>query len=90
MAKTDEDLHEECMARFVELANKMKEEGVETRIVSAGLMTASAVYATYVAAGNDGGLAPSGVDKVAQAYRSQLEQVQKLKQARNESRAAEQ
>ena len=89
MAKTDDEIYDECMARFVELGNKMKEEGVETRIVSAGLMTASAVYATYVAAGNEGGLAPSGVDKVTEAYRSQLEQVQKLKQARNESRTAE-
>jgi hypothetical protein len=42
-------------------------------------MSASAFYATFVAAGNDGGLNPSGVDKVTEAYKATLERVQTYK-----------
>lgn len=80
MAKTDQETHEECMQRFIDLANAMKEEGVPTKIVSAGMMTASAIYTTYVFAGNDGRVAPSGIEKLTAAYRQQLEQVQQAKQ----------
>lgn len=79
MAKTDDELHEDCMRRFIDLANTMKDEGVETRVVSAGLMTASSVYATYLVTGNNGGLTESGVDKVTAAYRQQLEKVQQYR-----------
>ena len=82
MAKTDDDIHRECMQRFIDLANTMKEEGVDTRVVSAGLMTASAVYGSYVFAGNAGRIAPAGVDKLTLAYRRQLEQVQQAKAER--------
>jgi hypothetical protein len=80
MTKTEDDIHTECLQRFIELANSMKEDGVETRVVSAGMMTASAIYATYVFAGNDGRLAPAGVAKLADVYRDQLERVQKAKE----------
>ena len=80
MAKTDNDIHGECMQRFLDLANSMKEEGIDTRIVSAGLMTGSAVYSTYVSAGNDGLLAPEGVDTVTAAYKEQLQMVQAAKE----------
>jgi hypothetical protein len=90
MAKTDNELHEDCMQRFVELANKMKGEGIETRIVSAGMMTASALYATYVAAGNEGGLEPSGIEKLVEGYRYQVEQVQEMKKERTKQRSASQ
>ena len=76
MAKSDAENHHECMNRFVALANEMKDEGVGTHVVSAALMSASAVYATYVAGGNTGGLNPSGVDKIVEAYRHQMDQVQ--------------
>ena len=79
MATTDNDIHRECMNRFLDLANTMKKEGIDTRIVSAGLMTGSAVYSTYVAAGNDGLLAPKGVDTVTAAYKEQLQMVQTAK-----------
>ena len=72
MAKSDAEYHHECMNRFIELGNKMKEEGVGTHVVSAALMSASAVYSTYVAVGNTGGLNPSGVDKIVDAYRHQM------------------
>jgi hypothetical protein len=81
MANNEDELHHQCMQRFIDLANTMKEEKIDRRIVSAGLMTASAVYATYVFAGNDGRLAPAGVDKLAGGYRQQLEMVQEAKKA---------
>lgn len=79
MKKTDGDLHRETLNRFIDLANTVKDEGVAPRIVSASLMTASAVYATFVAAGNDGGLTDSGIEKVVDAYTGQLRQVQAMK-----------
>ena len=85
MAKSDAEYHHECMNRFIELANTLKDEGVGTHVVSAALMSASAVYATYVAVGNVGGLTPSGVDKVVDAYRHQMEQVQAARKAESEN-----
>ena len=43
------------------------------------MMSASAIYGTYAFAGNDGRLAPAGVEKMLEAYRQQLEQVQLAK-----------
>lgn len=80
MTTTDDEIHTQCMQRFIELANSMKEDGIDTRVVSAGMMTASAIYSTYVFAGNDGRLAPAGVEKLANGYRDQLERVQKAKE----------
>ena len=81
MAKTDAQQHQECMRRFIDLANEMKNEGTGTHIVSAALMSASAIYANYVATGNSGGLTDSGVDKIVDAYRHQMKQVQVAKKA---------
>ena len=50
-------------------------------------MTASGVYATYVAAGNQGTLEPSGVDKVVDVYRRTLEHHQRTKRAQIEEEA---
>ena len=86
MATTDEEVHQACMQRFIKLANEMKAEGVADRVVSSGLMTASAVYAVYTMAGNDGLLPPAGLDKVTAAYRQQLEQVQLAKKERQQQR----
>ena len=81
MSKSDVEYHHECVNRFIELANTMKNEGVNTPVISAAMMSASAVYATYVAVGNSGGLTPSGVDKVVDAYRHQMDQVQAVRRA---------
>lgn len=89
MAKTDSEIHQECMQRFIDLANTIKDEGTGINIVSAGLMTASAVYSTFVVGGNTGGLTESGVDKVAAAYKQQLEHVQRTKKAQSDMREAE-
>ena len=87
MAKIEAEVHQECMQRFIDLANVMKDEGIGTNVVSAGLMTASGIYATYAAGGNEGGLTPSGIDKVTEAYKGQLEQIQAAKKQRSETRA---
>ena len=89
MTKSDAELHQECTRRFIELANAMAKEGIASPVVSAGLMSASGVYATYIVAGNEGGLNPTGVDKVTAAYRQQLEQVQKVKREQYEKRSGE-
>ncbi|MFV0476634.1 MAG: DUF3144 domain-containing protein [Parahaliea sp.] len=79
MAASESELHQQCMQRFIELANAMKNEGVEPRVVSAALMTASGVYTTYTVAGNTGGLNDSGIAKVTDAYRQNLENIQQAK-----------
>jgi hypothetical protein len=71
--------HDACMQRFIDLANEMKNEGAPVNVVSWALMTASGIYATYSVVGNSGGLNPSGVDKVADAYRQNLLNLQQLK-----------
>ena len=90
MSKSDADMHHEILNRFIGLANDIKDEGAGTHVISAAMMTASAVYATYVAAGNEGGLNPSGVDKIVDAYRHQMEQVQVMKKAQSEQAQSEQ
>jgi len=70
--------------RFIALANEMKNEGKSQQMVNAALMSASGVYATYTAAGNDGGLTDSGVDQVVAVYKANLENVQKLKRQQSQ------
>ena len=84
---TDQASHDHCTRKFIDLANEMKGEGHDTQLVSAALMAASGIYATYVTAGNTGGLQPSGVDKVVMMYRRNLEHIQERKKA--ESAAGE-
>lgn len=76
--------HDACMQRFIDLANEMKNEGVPVNVVSWALMTASGIYATYSVVGNTGGLTESGVDKVADAYRQNLNNIQQLKRAQGQ------
>lgn len=77
----DQEKHMYCTNKFIELANELKDENIEIPLVSGALMTASCVYATFVAAGNEGALEPSGVDKVVALYRRTLEHHQKVKKA---------
>ena len=76
---SDAEKHKYCTNKFIELANQLKDEGHDITMVSGSLMTASGIYATYVAAGNNGALHPSGVDKVVTMYRRTLENHQKAK-----------
>jgi hypothetical protein len=79
MSEQQESTHDECMQRFVELANEMKDSGVPVNVVSWALMSASGMYATYSVVGNTGGLNPSGVEKVVDGYRQNLTNIQQLK-----------
>ena len=75
----DQEQHQYCTNKFIELANQLKEEKIDPALISGALMTASCVYATYVAAGNKGALEPGGVDKVVTVYRRTLEHHQVTK-----------
>jgi hypothetical protein len=83
---TDSASHNHCTHKFIALANELKEEGYDPQLVSAALMSASGIYATYLSAGNEGGLQPSGVDKVVMMYRRNLEHIQESKKAENQER----
>ena len=78
---SDQEKHQYCTNRFIELANELKDEKIDPALVSGALMTASGVYATYVAAGNTGALEPTGIDKVVDLYRRTLEHHQSVKKA---------
>ena len=77
----EQEKHQYCTNKFIELANELRGEDIDPPIVSGSMMTASGVYATYVAAGNNGALEGSGVDKVVDVYRRQLEHHQEVKKA---------
>jgi hypothetical protein len=80
------DAHNQATSEFIELANKMvNERGFEQNLVSAALMAASGVYATFIAAGNQGFLADQGVEKVATMYKNNLTYIQKRKKEELES-----
>ena len=75
------EAHNRATSAFIELANKLaKEDGQDVKIVSAALMAASGIYATFITAGNKGFLAPSGVEKIADMYKNNLGYVQQRKQ----------
>lgn len=76
---SDSEQHKMATNKFIDLANEIKNEGIDPALVSGALMTASSIYATYVAAGNSGALEPSGVDKVVDIYRRTLEHFQEVK-----------
>lgn len=72
--------HNRATTAFIDLANKLaEEEDQDVKIVSAALMAASGIYATFITAGNKGFLAPSGVDKIAEMYKNNLGYVQERK-----------
>jgi hypothetical protein len=77
--KSEAEKYQRLVNRFIALANNMKDEGLDPAMVSDALMFSSGVYATYVAAGNTGGLTETGIDKVAERYRQRLTEVQSVK-----------
>jgi hypothetical protein len=81
MTKPDAETHQQCAQRFIDLANSMKDEGTSINVVSAGMITATGLYASYVAAGNEGGLTESGIEKVAAVFKNELERIQAIKKS---------
>ena len=65
--------------QFIDLANTMKNDGKDTNMINAALMSASCTYATYATSGNDGYLKASGVDKVVALYKRNLINLQNIK-----------
>ena len=84
---SDAEQHKQATNQFIDLANVLKNQDMDPALVSGALMTASAIYATYVAAGNQGALEPSGVDKVVDLYRRTLEHFQQVKRQGLEAEA---
>jgi len=84
---SDAEQHKQATNQFIDLANELKNKDMDPALVSGALMTASAIYATYVAAGNQGALEPSGADKVVELYRRTLEHFQEVKRQGLESEA---
>lgn len=76
---SESEQHKLATNRLIDLANELKDEGIDPMVVSGSLMTASSIYATYVAAGNDGALEETGVDKVVDLYRRTLVHFQTVK-----------
>ena len=84
------DAHNQAIGEFIQLANTLvNEKGFDMKLVSAALMGASGVYATFTAAGNEGFLAPSGVDRVAEMYKRNLAYIQDRKKDELESKGLE-
>ena len=82
---SDRITHDDCTHRFIDLANELKDEGIDPQVVSAALMSASGIYVTYVGtASNEAGLEPQGVDKVVALYRRNLEHIQRRKKEESE------
>ncbi|MFK8050867.1 MAG: DUF3144 domain-containing protein [Halioglobus sp.] len=79
MAEDQNEQLQRLTTRFIELGNTLKEEGESKEVVSAAMMSASAFYATYAIAGNDGVLSDKGVQKVIEAYGGTLKRVQNYK-----------
>ena len=89
MAISENEIHGECLDRFIDLANTLKDEGIDIKIISHALMSASGTYTTYTLGGNDGGLTESGVEKVANVYKLELERIQQVKKANGAKAAVE-
>ena len=70
---------QEAINAFIDLANEMKNDGASAQFVLAALMRASAVYATYVVAGNKGALRESGIVKMKELFAKELAVIQKAK-----------
>ena len=83
----DSEKHMYCTNKFIKLANELKKEDIDATLVSGSLMTASCIYATYSAGGNNTVLKESGVDKVMQMYRRTLEHHQVVTKAQIKEQA---
>ncbi|MCB1875757.1 MAG: DUF3144 domain-containing protein [Chromatiales bacterium] len=79
----------ELVDRFIVLANEINGEKNSPYLVSAALMSASGLYATFATSGNEGYLTESGIDKVVTAYRMELVRWQAIKKAEAEKQGTQ-
>ena len=89
LSVSESEQHKLATNKFIDLANELKNDGIDPAMVSGALMTASSIYATYVAAGNNGALEESGIDKVVDLYRRTLVHFQTVKRRGLERDAGE-
>ncbi len=75
------EAHQQAVNRLIELANQMKDEGINPQVISAALMSASGLYSTFVHAGNEGYLRDSGIKKLVVAYERRVKEIQKYKKS---------
>ena len=81
MAKTESEVIQECLDKFIECANTLKDDGIAPKLVSHAMMCASTVYITYALTGNDGYLTDTDQDKVVAVYKQELQRIQAVKKA---------
>jgi len=67
--------------RFIDVANKMKDEGQQVEVVNSALMLASGIYATYSTVGNDSYLKEGGIEKVTTVFKNNLASLQQIKKS---------
>lgn len=79
------EAHNRTTSRFIDLANQIASEEGDPKLVSAALMAASGIYATFTTAGNEGFLGPGGVNQVAELYKKNLAYIQERKRAELEA-----
>ena len=79
MTKTENEVIQECLDKFIECANTLKDNGIEPKLVSHAMMCASTVYITYALAGNDGCLTDTGQDQLVAVYKQELQRIQAAK-----------
>ncbi len=73
--------HDQAVNQLIGLANQLKDNGGDIRIISAAMLTAAGIYATYAEAGPQGFLQDDGVNKLSDRFRQQLDFIQQRKKA---------
>ena len=81
---TEQEQVQDAMVQFIDLANKLKNDGSSVKVVAWGLMRAAATYCTYSAVGNNAGLTESGIEKITELFKGSLKQVTAAKQMQAE------
>ena len=84
MKKNESDVIQECLDKFIECANTLKDDGIAPKIVSHAMMCASTVYTTYALTGNEGYLSDADQNKVVSVYKQELQRIQSIKKANRE------
>ncbi len=76
----EREQHMKAINDFIHFANKMKDDGIPVKVVSSAMLSATAVYASYAVAGNEGALTDSGVEKMKDVFAEKLVQVRDARQ----------